>query len=166
MNTADPGPTASPNWPAAGSSMPRACDGSWNADCAYDYGWLSARDAFGRASLVVGGMAAQVPWWLDVESVNSWAPDMSVNAADLQGALAYLQSQNVASVGVYGTSTDWEALIGPASASGPFGGLPNWRPGPNTPQDAPGWCQRTVTGGRVKYVQFPNAGFDTDLACY
>ncbi|MBV9543962.1 MAG: hypothetical protein JOY61_06260 [Chloroflexi bacterium] len=165
MNTADPG-TASPRWPSAGTSAPRACDGSWNADCAYDYGWLMAQDAFSRATGVAGGMAAQAPWWLDVEAANSWSPDMNTNAAALQGALAFLQSQNVTNIGVYSTSTDWEALIGQPAPDGPFGALLNWRPGPGNPQEAPSWCSRTVTGGRVKYVQFPNAGFDTDLACY
>ncbi len=73
---------------------------------------------------------------------------------------------NVTSIGIYSTSTDWEALIGSPSATSPFAGLLNWRPGAANLQDAPGWCARTVTGGRVKFVQFPNAGFDTDYACF
>lgn len=165
MNSANPGPDASTNWPAAGGTTPRACDGSWSADCAYDYGWLSAQDAFNRAIGVAGASTAHLPWWLDVESVNSWSSEMSVNTATLQGAIAFLQAQNVASLGVYSTSTDWEALIGPAGSNELFNGLANWRPGPSNPQDAPTWCSRTVTGGRVKYVQFPNNGFDTDFAC-
>jgi hypothetical protein len=164
MNTANPGPAAA-NWPPAGTASPRSCDASWSADCAYDYGWLSAHDAYSRALGVVGSpAAAQYTWWLDVESANSWSNDMASNAATLQGALDYLRSVNVGSIGVYSTSTDWEALIGPPS--GAFAGLLNWRPGPGGPQDAPAWCNRTVTGGRVKYVQFPSGGFDTNLACF
>jgi hypothetical protein len=167
MNTANPGPGVSPHWPAAGTSVPRACDGSWSADCAYDYGWLAAQDAFGRAVGVTGRpAAAQSPWWLDVESANSWSTQQDTNAADVQGALDSLRSVNVASVGIYSTLTDWEALIGPASPGGPFGGLLNWRPGATNLRDAPGWCSRTVSGGRVKYVQFPSGGFDTDFACF
>jgi hypothetical protein len=167
MNTANPGPTASGNWPSAATTSPRPCDASWSADCAYDYGWLSAQDAYNRAVLIVGqAAAAQYPWWLDVEAANSWSSEMASNASAVQGALDYLHSVNVASIGVYSTSTDWEALIGPPAASGPFGGLANWRPGPGGPQDAPSWCNRTVTGGRVKFVQFPSGGFDTDLACF
>src|SRR5579864_2011576 len=167
MNTADPGPGTSPNWPQAGTTTPRACDGSWSDDCAYDYGWASAQDAFGRAVGVSGtAAAAQYPWWLDVEAANSWAPQNDANAATLQGAIDFFHSMNIASVGIYSTSTDWEALIGPPSASGPFGALLNWRPGPSNLQDAPGWCARTVTGGRVKLVQFPTSGFDTDYACF
>jgi hypothetical protein len=167
MNTADPGPDASTNWPAAGANTPRTCDGSWSADCAYDYGWLSAQDAYNRALLVVGApAAAQYPWWLDVEAANSWSSDLQTNASAVQGALEYLKSAGVSSIGVYSTSTDWEALIGVPSASGPFGGVLNWRPGPGGPQDAPAWCTRTVTGGPVKFVQFPSGGFDTDMACF
>jgi hypothetical protein len=167
MNTADPGPDSSTNWPAAGTSTPRACDGSWSGDCAYDYGWLSAQDAYNRALLVVGApAAAQYPWWLDVETANSWSTDLPANASTVQGALDFLKSVNVGSIGVYSTSTDWEALIGPPSPTGPFGSIANWRPGPGGPQDAPAWCSRTVTGGRVKFVQFPSGGFDTDLACF
>jgi len=167
MNTADPGPTASPNWPAAGTSTPRACDASWSADCAYDYGWASALDAYARGAGVLGApTVASVPWWLDVEAANSWSSDMALNSASLQGAIAYLRSQNVGSIGVYSTSTDWEALIGPPSSSGPFDGLLNWRPGAAGAEDAPAWCTRTVTGGRVKFVQFPSGGFDTNLACF
>jgi hypothetical protein len=167
MNTADPGPTASPNWPAAGTSSPRACDGSWSADCAYDYGWLTAQDAFNRAVGVAGNSAAaQMPWWLDVETANSWSDEMPLNAADLEGAIAFLRSQNIGAIGIYSTSTAWEALIGPPSTATPFGALLNWRPGAMSSREAMAWCSRTVTGGRVKFVQFPNAGFDTNLACF
>jgi hypothetical protein len=167
MNTADPGPESSSNWPRSGTTTPRACDGTWSSDCAYDYGWLSAEDAYTRALLVVGSpAAAQYPWWLDVEAANSWSTDLPTNASAVQGALDYLKSVNIGSIGVYSTSTDWEALVGPPSASGPFGGILNWRPGPSGPPDAPSWCTRTVTGGRVKFVQFPIGAFDTDLACF
>ena len=166
MNAANPGPQ-SPNWPNASSAAPRACASDWNSDCAYDYGWLAAQDAYARAVLVVGTpAAAQYPWWLDVEAANSWSNDQTSNASAVQGALDYLRSANIASLGVYSTSTDWEALIGSPSTSGPLAGLLNWRPGPSGAQDAPAWCNRTVTGGRVKFVQFPAGGFDTDFACF
>jgi hypothetical protein len=104
---------------------------------------------------------------LDVESVNSWSTDTALNAADLEGVIAFLRSQKIDAIGIYSTSADWETLIGaPSAAGGPFAGLLNWRPGATNAQEAPAWCQRTVTGGRVKFVQFPNAGFDTNLACF
>ena len=166
MNTANPGPDSSANWPKAGTMTPKACDGSWSNECAYDYGWASAQDAYSRAVGVSGDGAAQYEWWLDVESANSWSTQMDANAATLQGVIDSLHAASVASVGIYSTSTDWEALIGPPASSSPFGGLLNWRPGPSGPQDAPSWCGRSVTGGRVKFVQFPIGGFDTDLPCF
>jgi hypothetical protein len=169
MNTANPGPSASGNWPVAGTSTPRACDGSWSQGCAYDYGWLSAQDAYGRGLGVAGNpTTARLPWWLDVESANSWSSDTSINAADVQGAIEFLHAQQVGSIGIYSTSADWEAIVGPPSTTNnnPFGSLLNWQPGPSTAQDAPAWCSRTVTGARVKFVQFPSGGFDTDLACF
>jgi hypothetical protein len=167
VNTANPGPTASTSWPTAGTLSPRSCDGSWSADCAYDYGWLAAQDSFNRAMGVAGrSLAIQSSWWLDVETANSWSEDRATNAAAVDGAIAFLRSVSVASVGVYSTLTDWEIIVGPPTTAGPFGDLPNWRPGASNAQEAPSWCQRTVTGGRVKYVQFPSNGFDTNLACY
>jgi hypothetical protein len=167
MNTANPGPGVTPNWPAAGTPTPRACDGSWSNDCAYDYGWMSAHDAFGRAVGVTGvAAAAQYPWWLDIETANSWSMQLETNAAAVQGAIDFLHSVNAASVGIYSTSADWEAIIGQPSAAGQFAGLPNWRPGATGLQDAQGWCSRTVSGGRVKYVQFQAGAFDTDFACF
>jgi hypothetical protein len=167
LNTANPGPTASTAWPTAGTVSPRPCDGSWSADCAYDYGWVATQDSFNRAIGVAGrSLAVQSPWWLDVETANSWSEDLATNAAAVDGAIAFLRSVNVASVGVYSTLTDWEIIAGPPPAGGSFTELPNWRPGASNAQEAPGWCQRTVTGGRVKYVQFPSNGFDTNFACY
>ena len=58
------------------------------------------------------------------------------------------------------------ALWNVTPAAAQFGALLNWRPGATNLQDAPGWCSRTVTGGRVKLVQFPRGGFDTDYACF
>ena len=169
MNTGNPGPEASTRWPAAGTTVPRACDGSWSVACAFDYGWLSARDAYARAHSVAGDGAALAPWWLDVEVANSWSPDAATNAASLQGAIAYLRSANVGVVGIYALAADWEEIVGAPSAdapqNAPFADLPNWRPGPSTAEGALTWCSRTVTGGRVVFVQFPASGFDGNLPC-
>jgi hypothetical protein len=169
MNTGNPGPEASTNWPKTGTSTPQPCDGSWSAACAYDYGWLAAQDAYARARSVAGEGAALSPWWLDVEQANSWANDTTANAADLQGAIDYLRSVNVGVIGIYVLAADWENIVGAASAAAPqnapFSGLPNWRPGPRTSADAVNWCTRTVTGGRVVFVQYPANGFDANVVC-
>jgi hypothetical protein len=169
MNTGNPGPQASSRWPQASTSSPQSCDGSWSAPCAYDYGWLAAQDAYTRARSVAGDGAALSPWWLDVEAANSWSADFITNTADLQGVIDYLRSVNVGTVGIYALAVDWETIVGAVSASssqnGPFSALPNWRPGSRTSTDALNWCTRTVTGGRVMFVQYPANSFDANLAC-
>jgi hypothetical protein len=165
MNTGNPGPEASTRWPRPGTATPQPCDGSWSAACAYDYGWLAAQDAYARARSVGGDMAALSPWWLDVEVANSWSADHTSNAADLQGSIDYLRSVNIAVIGIYGLAADWEEIVGTSAASAPFAGLPNWRPGPRNSAEALSWCARTVTGGKVLFVQYPTAGFDGNLPC-
>jgi hypothetical protein len=170
MNTGNPGPTASSHWPPASTTTPRPCDGSWSPECSYDYGWLAAQDAYARGVAVAGrSAAAKLPWWLDVEAANSWSTDSASNAADLEGVIAYLRSVGVTTIGIYSTTTDWETIVGAASPdasiNGPFAALLNWRPGPRSLQEAPSWCSRSVTGGRVSLVQFPLGGFDANLVC-
>jgi hypothetical protein len=169
MNTGNPGPEASTRWPAPGTLRPQPCDGSASAPCAYDYGWSAAVDAYVRARSVAGDAAALSPWWLDVEAANSWSTDTAANAADLQGAIDYLRSVRVGVVGIYALAADWEDIVGASAASdprnAPFAGLPNWRPGPRSDTEALSWCTRTVTGGRVLFVQYPAGGFDGNLAC-
>ena len=166
MNTGNPGPGVSPHWPTSGAGLPRACDGSASADCAFDYGWLAAKDAVARARTVAGGLAAQVPWWLDVEVENSWSDDPASNSADLQGVVAGLQDEQIGSIGIYALRSGWEQIIGSGAANAPFISLPNWRPGASSAAEAATWCARTVTGGPVKFVQYPQAGMDTNLPCY
>jgi hypothetical protein len=172
LNTGNPGPVASSHWPRAGTRTPQACDGSWNAACAYDYGWDAASDSFARAAApgVAGPNAAKAPWWLDVEVANSWAADTTLNTADLRGAVAFLQSAGVSTIGIYASTSSWAQITGATSAkstiNAPFSGLLNWVPGARSAKDAQNRCTQTFTGGRVKLVQYPNAGFDGDLACF
>lgn len=89
-NTGNPGPVLSKHWPT-GQPSPYPCDGSWSDDCAYDYGWYAAADSFGGAVGAAGTTAATTaPWWLDVESADSWSTVPSSNIKALQGAIAYL----------------------------------------------------------------------------
>jgi hypothetical protein len=167
MNTGNPGPATSRHWPAPGTSSPRSCDGSWSNDCAYDYGWAAAQDAYARAVAVAGASTPRIPWWLDVETANSWSTDTASNAATLEGTLDGLRSLGVSQLGIYSSSADWGTIVGePSGSGGAFAGLPNWRPGAQSLQDAPSWCTRTVTGGRVKLVQFQSSGLDADFVCF
>lgn len=171
LNTGNPGP-ASTHWPAAGTTTPQACDGSWSQACAYDYGWNAAQDSFSKAAVASSLSAARAaPWWLDVETANSWSSsDLATNRSDLQGAVAALRADGVAAIGVYSTSTMWGQITGATSPSStlnaPFETLPNWVPGARSAKDAPNYCSRTgFTGAPVKLVQFPSNGFDADYVC-
>ena len=94
---------------------------------------------------------------------------MATNSAALQGGIAFLRSAGVDVIGIYALAADWEEIVGATDASsprnGPFAGLSNWRPGPQSRDDALSWCSRSVTGGRVVFVQFPSGGFDGNLPC-
>ncbi|MBV9582621.1 MAG: hypothetical protein JO057_28895, partial [Chloroflexi bacterium] len=167
LNTDNPGPDdPGGRWPAAGVSQPRACDGSASVDCAYDYGWYAAQAALTRA----GNNATSLPWWLDVETSNTWSGDVSSNSAVLQGAVALLKSSNVAAIGVYSSPRQWGQITGATTPDSPinqpFTNLYNWLARAHTADEAPTLCSHTFTGGRVKLVQYPLNGFDADYACF
>ncbi|HET6380770.1 MAG TPA: hypothetical protein VFH63_07005, partial [candidate division Zixibacteria bacterium] len=112
MNTGNPGPELSSYWPI-GQTSPRVCsaDDPDTVDCAYDYGWNAAADAYRTALAAYVSLgwadagAERTPvanvWWLDVETANSWRDDPVLNVAALQGMVDYLESMDVAGVGFY-----------------------------------------------------------------
>jgi hypothetical protein len=75
----------------------------------------------------------------------------------------------VITVGVYSTSGMWGKITGATSSSSalndPFRALPNWVPGARSVKEAPSYCSRTFTGGRVAYAPYPYSGLDADYAC-
>jgi hypothetical protein len=91
--------------------------------CAWQYGydkasqdasWLtSAGDAINRQSppTTVATTPGSYPWWLDVETANTWQTDQGMNVADLQGMIAALQAAGVATVGAYSTSSQWNTSL-------------------------------------------------------
>lgn len=147
-------------------SQPRACDGSASLDCAYDYGWYAAQAAMTGA----GGHATSSPWWLDVETANTWSGDVSSNAAVLQGVVALLKNAGVPSVGVYSSPRQWAQITGAMTPDSPinqpFAGVYNWLARAHSADEAPTLCSHTFTGGRVKLVQYIGGGFDADYACF
>ena len=169
-NTGNPGPDVSTHWPARGTATPQPCDGSWSAACAYDYGWYAAQDSFTRANSVAGSAAAvAAPWWLDVEIANSWSTDTATNSADLQGAIAFLKSVGVNSVGIYAAPSHWATIVGATTPSSPqndpFRALPYWLPGARNAKEATQRCVTTLTGGPTRLTQYVSGGFDVDYAC-
>jgi hypothetical protein len=167
LNTDNPGPD-DPNkqWPGPGTSQPRPCDGTANVNCAYDYGWNAAQAAMSHA----GAQAKSSPWWLDVETANTWSGDVASNAAVIQGAAELLKSAGVPAVGVYSSPRQWAQITGATAPDSPinqpFASLYNWLARAHSADEAPTLCSRTFTGGRVKLVQYLGGGFDADYACF
>ncbi|MEP6468693.1 MAG: hypothetical protein ABJC24_02885 [Chloroflexota bacterium] len=173
-NTGNPGPALSSRWPI-GQTVPRVCaaNNPDSADCAYDYGWNAAADSYAtavRAYISLGWAqpgATRTPvanhWWLDVETANSWRPDVSLNAAALQGGANYLASVGAASVGFYSAPFMWADIVGATSA---FADYPSWVAGATTLQGAQSRCAGDgFTGGGVVLAQYLAKGFDANYRC-
>ncbi|HYM84153.1 MAG TPA: hypothetical protein VEY67_08385 [Candidatus Dormibacteraeota bacterium] len=169
MNTGNAGPGVSTHWPI-GHTSPRVCSAAApdTAACAYDHGWDAAADAYAGAAAAfhnanVGRSPSTVPWWLDVETTNSWRDDTSLNVADLSGALAYLLHAGVPVVGFYSTALQWGVITGGTTA---FRGHPSWVAGASDQADAQAGCADPgFTGGPVDIVQFLSDGVDLDVLC-
>ena len=105
---------------SANMSAPKACGalftGATSADgypeptaCgAYNYGYNAAKDAYAYAS---GHGIPSTLWWLDIEEANSWSADTAVNDAVIQGAMDYLNTQNLR-VGIYSVPFMWKNIAG------------------------------------------------------
>lgn len=173
-STADPGPSLSSHWPT-GQTSPEYCDPSQpdSTACSYDYGWNASANSYQDAvnayiqigELSAGATHTSMPnrWWLDVETANSWESNFSNNVADLQGAIAYLKSQSISSIGIYTNSSSWQTITGGSRA---FASYPYWQPGSKRQSTAQSYCGTTgITGGPVTYSQYAYQGFDADVRC-
>lgn len=173
-NTADPGPGLSSHWPN-GQTSPEYCDPSVpeSSACSYDYGWNAAAQSYGHAVdayvqigvLPAGASRTPKPnqWWLDVESANSWETSLQNNIADLEGAIAFLQSQGVSSLGIYTNSSSWQSITGDTKT---FAQYLYWLPGSRRESTAQSYCGTVgITGGVVAYSQYSSGGFDADVRC-
>ena len=199
VNTADPGnvynhaPVA--DWPKTGTSpLYGACKtttytyrhksytvGQDSPACAWVYGhnnvtkdltWLVAAAAAitkQESGVPVSGAASAYPWWLDVETGNSWqagTSGLALNVADLQGVVETLRTAGVASVGVYSTSAQWKQIAGTTTSSTQqLYGVPDWVPGATSAAGAATNCALSpFTGGTVQITQW-TATFDEDHDC-
>jgi hypothetical protein len=186
MNTANPAPRSSFYWPATGSSDPALCAESTSTvdpGCAYDYGWHAAANALGTATSTIGAAASNMPWWLDVETANTWNGSTTANAADLQGGLDYLRSHGVPVVGLYSIAGSWNTITGGYAVSNassyasawssafspmyPMSQSPTWVAGAGPSSGAGAVCgSAAFTGPTPKLAQYRDtSGLDADLVC-
>ncbi|HQU07899.1 MAG: hypothetical protein B7X04_02845 [Parcubacteria group bacterium 21-54-25] len=96
-----PGVTDSSQAVAAANGEPSACEG-------YNYGYNAAKHAYAYAQ--ANNVTAPL-WWLDVEEANSWSATTTVNDATIQGAIDYLNAQDVR-VGIYSVPYMWRQIAG------------------------------------------------------
>lgn len=200
MNTADPS-TISAEWadpagnpenfanytvtPPAGGY--KACDSSDPGyGCDYDYGWNSAQYAYQQAvsaasaSGVSPATLAARPWWLDVETANSWTVNdtdpavtwnkQAADAADLQGAIdgltaaeqAYDSAVPAPVVGIYSSASSWQSIMGTTT----FTTNPTWVPGARTQRAATNACSNGAgpSGGEIQLSQWTSS-YDYDVPC-
>jgi hypothetical protein len=173
-NTGNPGPRLSRFWPV-GQSSPRVCsdDDPDSRSCAYVYGWNAAADSYATALAAYVSLgwadedATRTPvdnvWWLDVETANSWRTDPALNVAALRGAVDFLESMDVESVGFYSAPRMWQSITGGTDA---FADHPSWVAGASTLQQALAVCRGDgFTGGPVTMAQFFLDGFDANITC-
>ena len=181
VNTGDPGLEG--RWPTnntdpVGNTAPNpfgTCDGTITNACAWQYGWNRAVDDV-QNKFIPAAQAAAVdatpsdyPWWLDVETANSWdsgsSDALTRNRVDLEAMVSYFESQGI-KVGIYSTSTMWATIVGDVPTDSNLNGLANWRPGATDLTDAQTNCSLTslTSGGTIAITQFTGS-FDNDYSC-
>ena len=185
VNTADPGPGVS-DWPTSTPGDLRnpygSCGSGGTTDstaCAWQYGYNKASQDASWLTAAAGSVKADTsvaayPWWLDVETGNTWqsgSPGLAMNVADLQGMVAGLNAAGVptSSVGVYSTASQWDTITGftsaTASSSEALYGLNEWLPGARTQRQAKANCSATAfTGGTITTTQWTGS-YDYDYPC-
>jgi hypothetical protein len=172
INTADPGNGVA-DWPrSASTTLYGSCDGSWSQACAYVYGQQRAAYSYGLVSGSDSTLASSAPWWLDIETANSWATAANasnwaaLNVATIQGLIAGLQGAGASGpIGFYSTASQWQAITGQSASNSSFPTAHDWVAGAGSLSQAQANCSASFSGGRVALAQFPSGGFDGDYAC-
>jgi hypothetical protein len=178
INTADPGPTRGvTDWPRAGSESGYGrCHGGWSEACAYIYGRARAEYSFALASAIDPAAAIRAPWWLDIETSDSWATTrernyQALDRATIDGFIAGLRASGAKrSIGIYSFPREWTQITGltARTAAAAFGGRspPAWIGGSGSRKHAEKGCAlRGFTGARPTLAQFSSGQYDADLRC-
>ncbi|MGN6168742.1 MAG: hypothetical protein ACTHQQ_11305 [Solirubrobacteraceae bacterium] len=176
INTADPGPAPGvTDWPSSGSDQYGSCHGGWSKACAYLYGEQRATYSYYVVSARHPDVTSETPWWLDIETSNTWATSSTpghkgLNIAAIHGFIVGLRSQDTAAVvGVYSSGTQWKTITGltaQTTRSAFRSPPPAWVAGASTLKGARSICASTAfTGVRPTLVQYSLRGYDADLRC-
>ena len=119
-------------------------------------------------------LASTATWWLDVETASKWqslesaygpTPASYANdQATLSGMISGLRSVGITNIGIYATSLQWNAIMGPGASA--FSSLPVWLAGFASQAGATTACANpSSSGGPVAMTQFSNRVFDYDVTC-
>lgn len=187
-NTGNPGPAIAKHWPI-GQAGPRVCSAASpnSIGCSYDYGWNAARQSFSSATDAAQRLhhidrsdarrrVANVDWWLDVETMNTWlavdgVPSRAAQVRDtaaIVGEMESLRYLGVSQVGIYSTSYQWNVITGGAKVTaGQFGATPQWLAGYESKAAAITGCDGAAfMVSRVHMTQYlASDGFDADIIC-
>lgn len=184
VNTGNPGGLNTASWPKnntdpMGDTAPNphgTCDNSDSLACAWQYGWNRAVDdvqnKFIPAALIAGVSAvpSDYPWWLDVETVNSWKDGSDFayqsNRAVLEAMVTYFQAKGL-TVGIYSTSYQWGVIVQSVPSGSNLNGLKSWLPGATDLSGAQSKCSSSAltSGGTVTLTQYTTDTFDYDYSC-
>jgi hypothetical protein len=188
LNTGDPGNSylgqEVADWPNSGINPYGDCQptaiyarlfapGQVSPACAFEYGYQKAeadvlwlRTAARRDHLPTE--PADYPFWLDVETTNSWQNSTLLNTVDLQGMVSALQLAGVVQLGVYAFPPQWDQITGGSVslAAGPLVASSDWIPVGGSLATAESGCQQTpLIGTTMAITQFGSGPFDADVAC-
>jgi hypothetical protein len=188
LNTGDPGNSYMgqevADWPNSGITPYGAClptviyarlfgAGQASPACAFEYGYQKAeadlqwlRTAAGRDHLPT--QPGAYPFWLDVETTNSWQNSTLLNTVDLEGMVYALQLAGVEHLGVYAFTPQWDQITGGSIslASGSLGASSDWIPVGGSLATAESGCQQLPSiGSALAMTQFASGPFDADFAC-
>ena len=126
----------------------------------YQYGLRGGRQAVKDAA--AHHVSAPL-WWLDVETVNRWSPDVNLNNRIVQGTIDALVEAGIR-VGVYSTAYQWGVITGGLQLPG----VPLWIATGGTIGDGPPTCDNAAkrfAGGVPYMVQFLHEGLDGNHLC-
>jgi hypothetical protein len=176
INTGDPGPQKRrpvASWPTFGGSGYGRCASGWTRACAYVYGEQRAAYSYRLAAAADRSIALDWPWWLDVETANSWATDGTpgfarLNVAAIRGFIDGLRAAGAnGTIGIYSTVADWLAITRMSSRTSRsiFPTEADWVAGAATPSQALANCRTSFSGGRALLAQYTRGRFDVDIPC-